>query len=351
MKRVAIVAQGLSNGGAEKVASIIANYLASHQYDILFICAYSKVKEYNINIAIKVINLDNFGNNKILKAINRNIQIYKIIKEYKAEIVISFITKDMFYTVLHNVPVIFSLRNDPARIDSDFLSSHIREYDYKHSKRIVFQTEEAKYFFDKSIQERGIIIDNPLQTDQLPQWNPSKKTFVTACRLNKQKNLPLLIQAFILFHRHHPDYQLEIYGDGPLAMQLSELIYSNHAENFIFLKGRTNDIYKIMSEASVFVLTSDFEGVSNSMLEALCIGIPCICTDCPPGGARMFIKNNLNGYLVPVGNKEELVERMEEAILNLDKFKNNIYRIFELRKRLNVETICEKWVSLLEEKI
>lgn len=350
MKRIAIVAHGLSNGGAEKVATIISNYLVLRQYEVLFICAYSGVREYHIDPQIKVEDIKVTSGNKLINVIDRNIQIYKKLIEFKAEVVISFITKEMFYSVMRNVHVIFSLRNDPANIDVDRLSSFIRKYDYKHAKKIVFQTPGAKEYFDKLIQKKGVIIENPLLTDELPIWNPLRKVFITACRLEDQKNIPLLIKAFIIFHQNHSDYILEIYGDGPLKKDLQKLIDNSHAESYIFLKGHTTKIYEIMSKATAFVLSSDYEGVSNSMLEALCIGVPCICTDCPPGGAKMFIKDDLNGYLVPVGNKDELAHKMERTITILDKFKENINRIFELRKRVNVNTVCEKWISLLEEK-
>lgn len=350
MKRIAIVAHGLSNGGAERVATIISNYLVSRQYEVLYICAYSGVREYHIDPQIKVEDIKVTTSNKLINLIDRNIQIFNKLNEFKAETVISFITREMFYSVMRNMHVIFSLRNDPARIDADRLSSFIRKFDYKHSKKIVFQTLGAKEYFDQSIQKKGVVIENPLLTDELPIWNPSRKAFITACRLEDQKNIPLLIKAFIMFHQRHSDYILEIYGDGPLKKDLKKLICNNHAERYIFLKGHTTEIYKIMSEATAFVLSSDYEGVSNSMLEALCIGIPCICTDCPPGGAKMFIKDDVNGYLVPVGDEDEMADKMEKTIMILDKFKDNINRIFELRKRVNVDTVCEKWISLLEEE-
>lgn len=350
MKRIAIVAHGLSSGGAEKVASIISNYLVSRQYDVLFICVYSSLREYHIDPRIRVEDIKVTSGNKFINVIERNIQVFNKLNEFKAEVVISFITREMFYSVMRNVHVIFSLRNDPARADVDRLSSFIRKFDYKRSQKIVFQTPGAKEYFDKSIQKKGVIIENPLLTDELPIWNPSRKVFITACRLDSQKNVPLLVKAFIMFHQNHSDYILEIYGDGPLKRDLQKMIYNNHAERYIFLRGRTTEIYKIMSEATAFVLSSDYEGISNSMLEALCIGIPCICTDCPSGGAKMFIKDDVNGYLVPVGNEDELAHKMERTITMLDNFKENINRIFELRKRVNVNTVCEKWISLLKEE-
>ena len=105
-----------------------------------------------------------------------------------------------------------------------------------------------------------------------------------------------------------------------------------------------------MKNSYCFLLTSDYEGLSNSMLEALCIGIPCICTDCPPGGARQYISDNENGFLVPIGDCELLIQKINKIINEKDIFiklkKNNI----NLRKKLDKNYICKIWENLINQE-
>ncbi|KAA2318184.1 glycosyltransferase, partial [Bacteroides caccae] len=95
------------------------------------------------------------------------------------------------------------------------------------------------------------------------------------------------------------------------------------------------------------VSTSDFEGLSNSMLEALSMGLPTICTDCPCGGARMVIEDGVNGFLIPVNNQKSLVDKMlliaGSSELTI-KLSNNALKI---NNKLNVDNICKQWISLL----
>lgn len=83
-------------------------------------------------------------------------------------------------------------------------------------------------------------------------------------------------------------------------------------------EGFRNDVHEKIADATMFVMSSDYEGLSNALLEAMAMGLPCISTDSPPGGARMVIRNGQNGLLVPVGNKEKLMEAMDSIAANAE---------------------------------
>lgn len=89
----------------------------------------------------------------------------------------------------------------------------------------------------------------------------------------------MLIQAFAEISPQNPDYQLIIYGEGPLRQELESLISNLHLDNKIFLPGFKKNIHELISDAEIFVLPSDYEGLSNALLEAMCMGIPCISTN------------------------------------------------------------------------
>lgn len=350
MKRITIVAQGLSDGGAERVASILANYFDSQGYLVQYICVYRKDKEYNLNanILVEYINTDKAG--KINRLLERNKKVYRLLKKFKPDRVISFVCHELLFSEIMGIPIIFSLRNDPTKIDSNRIMRYVRSIAYMKAKKIVFQTNGAKNFFNKKIRQKGIIIPNPVDSENFPEWETCihNKTFISACRLNKQKNLPMLIEAFEIVHASFPDYNLKIYGDGELREELEEIIRKRNLEECIKLMGHNSHIHEIMAESFAFVLSSDYEGLSNAMLEALCVGIPVICTDSPPGGARDYIADGENGLLTPVGNSKELAQKM--IMLITDKkmgYKFSLYSK-KIKEQLKLSRIGKQWEEVIQ---
>ena len=92
-----------------------------------------------------------------------------------------------------------------------------------------------------------------------------------------------------------------------LKQKLQDKIIQNENGNSIILKGRSDNINIVLSHAKAFILSSNFEGMPNGLLEAMAVGVPCISTDCPCGGPRTIITNGINGILVPVGDVDSMV--------------------------------------------
>ncbi len=352
-KKIAFISPGLSDGGAERVASIISNYLANHDYFVLFIAVFNDKKEYFLDEKIKYVNIKTKSTNSTFKLIERNKTIYKLLKDNKIDIAISFLRNEIVYSLHKKIKIIYSFRTDPKIKVGGFIKTWLRKYVVKKAKKIVFQTPDAMNYFKKdNILKKSLIIVNPVDTENLPRWNGSNSnTFITACRLTKQKNLPFLIKSFVLFHQKYQDYILEIYGDGEEYNLLKSLICELKAENFIRLLGHNNDIHHIMERSLCFVLVSDYEGLSNSMLEALVIGMPCICTDCPPGGAKMFITDNENGFLIDVRDQYKLIEKMEYVVRN--KYKLDIISLNaqSIKSQVKIDRVCEQWYEVLNNLI
>ena len=156
----------------------------------------------------------------------------------------------------------------------------------------------------------------------------------------------MMIDAFFTFHKIYGEYKLEIYGDGPMREELVNYIKKISADSFIKICGHKKNIHEIMAESYAFLLSSDYEGLSNSMLEALCIGVPCICTDCPPGGAKTFIKDGKNGFLVEVNNTNAMTNAMIKLVKN-EKLADDFFCANKnIRDELEEEKICERWEKL-----
>jgi len=350
MKKIAIISHGLSGGGAERVASLVANNLSDNGYNVLYIAVYSSEKEYKLSDNIKYEYIKTDSKNKYLRLIERSYKIDKLLKSFNPHVAVSFIINEtLISNICKRVPIIYTLRNDPYSHIKGFVNVFLCKFLYKRSARVIFQTNGAKKYFSEKIQNKGVIIPNPL-SDNLPYWNKDNhnKTIITACRLTAQKNIPMLINAFAQFHNDHTDYELCIYGKGELLSELELLCKSLNIEDCVRFPGYSNNIYKIMSESAIFALTSNFEGLSNSMLEALAIGIPTIVTDCPPGGAAQFVENNVNGFLIPLNDTDMLTKCFCTLAENPDRANSFSDKSIEIRSRLDQNCILEEWRNAIE---
>lgn len=350
MKRVAIIAHGLSDGGAERVASMVANFYARQGHEVLYLAVLCPDKEYPLDSRITYRYIDVRKTPKSIWFLRRSLEIDRQLREFGAEIAVSFLEKDAIVPNLRKtLPLIYSLRNDPAQSVKHPVIKAITFFSYRRAKRIVFQTQGAMDFFPEEIRARGTIIPNPL-TRKLPYWDPHnhEKRIITACRLTEQKNLPMLIRAFAIFYGNHPDYRLEIYGKGEQLESLQALCRELGIAQAVTFPGHSTDIHRIMATSAAFVLTSNFEGLSNAMLEALAIGIPTICTDCPPGGAREYITDGANGFLVPVGDVAALAEKMERLVSDPALCQKMFWQATQVRQRLKSDRVLAQWEQALE---
>ena len=243
--------------------------------------------------------------------------------------------------------IVVSERNDPYTTPSKKSRRLLRDLAFSKADKCVFQTADAKGFFSKEIQEKGIVIPNPINPDLPDRYiGDREKKIVAVGRLHPQKNFGLLIRAFSCIHKDYPEYKLVIYGRGNQENELRALISALDLNEYVELPGFSDDIYQDILKSSVYVSSSDYEGMSNSMLEALALGIPSVVTDCPIGGARMIIKNNVNGILVPVGDEKAMYDAIRR-ILSDKKFADMLSdEAYKIRADLPVEKIAREWLEL-----
>lgn len=156
-----------------------------------------------------------------------------------------------------------------------------------------------------------------------------------------------MINAFAKIAGQFPEYILEIYGDGDLKEILQEQIEELGLHKRIELKGTTSHILEKVYTASLFVLTSDYEGMPNALMEAMAIGVPCISTDCKPGGARDLIKNGENGWIVPRNDIEVLAERMTSVLSCPEQSDRMAKNALEIRRTHSSKKIFDRWENFI----
>lgn len=337
----------LGGGGAERVVSLLSTQLAHRGHDVSVVTWFDKPIVYPLDKKVRLIEL-HCPNNHTTGPWIQLARLRRVFKQENPDIILSFLVVVNMLSILANLglrsKLIISERNDPNQNPRQSWVRRVRNRLYRLADGFVFQTPDAKAYFAPSIQQRSTVIANPLST-QLPEpfTGERQKVFVTAVRLAPQKNLPMLMRSFARLHRDFPDYTLEIYGEGPDRDVLQQLISTLKAERFIFLKGFAQNLYARTAPATAFVLPSNYEGLSNSMIEALALGVPVISTDHPIGGARMFIKSHENGLLVSVGDEQALYEAMRYIVENPQQAANMAKKATQIRTQLSLPHVVEQW--------
>lgn len=351
-KEIVFVSNFLGNGGAARVITILADALTKKGYKVT-ICTFPfNDKEYTIKENVNYVKLSTKKKNKWLNKIERIWVLRKELKTHPNAVIISFEYFLNMQTIIScfglKNRLIVSERNDPSIVGGRFPINIIRNILYRFCNVLVCQTPDAKEYFPKSIQHHTVVIPNPIKEDLPDAWTGEREhVVVNFCRLGKEKNLPLLIDAFDTFRKVHDDYQLYIYGDGKEKDAIEHYISERGLNQYVVLHEAVLDIHKRILKSAMFVSSSNFEGISNSMLEAMAIGIPTICTDCPCGGARMAIEHGINGLLTPVKDKESLVKQMIFIADNPDEAHRMSTNAQKVRQKFSSLQIMELWNQVI----
>ncbi len=388
IKTVYIVLYTLSVGGAERHASSIANYLSEHGYDVKILLLQNDIIEYSLQDDIEVIPLSNLKypntvTNSKVSFVNRILlKIYKKISEKKYEfldkklyieslylrkldfyfstqnsieqsIVLSFmaipnITTAILKSKFRYKLILGEFTSPQLEFEIDSPENQLKQMYFPNADGFVFQTYEQEEFYSYLTEVKKIVIPNPIEEISInPFYGKRKKEIVNYCKHVKAKNLPLLIHSFAKIVREYPEYKLVIYGDGPERNNTEKCVVDHGIQDSVFLKPYARNVLELVRDSAMFVSSSDREGISNSMLEAMAIGLPTICTDCPAGGARMFIESYKNGIVVPVNDSEALYEAMKYFIDNPDKAQNMSKNAIDIRKTLEKKKILQQWHDFL----
>lgn len=355
LNRLVFVCDSMGSGGAEKVIASLSNSFVKKGINVTIVgVADLNVPHsfYELDNCIEYITLSN-GSGKRIKALQRPFVLRKALKGLSPDVVISFLPNANIYTWLSligtKIPHIVSERNNPYLDPKKKIVRLLKTLSFIFADGRVFQTKDAMNYYSKVIQDGGTIIKNPivLNTDKIV-FAPIKKKIVLAVgSLKAQKNYKCLLDAFKIFNeRMNGCYRLKIYGEGSLKNELIQYGSVNGIAQFVDFVGNDTEWHKKEQDDAMYVLSSDYEGMPNSLAEAMLLGIPSISTDCPTGGSRELIKDGINGLLVPVNDYAALADKMIEITkISPEKLYN------ETRTMLidySVEEISIQWINYIK---
>lgn len=395
-KEIVFLIKVMSGGGAERVVSLLSKAVVEKGYQTTLLLTHQSKKDAlltDLNPQIKVVSLQDeisdiktprfrqktimllarfigklkFLNKKaeykasVLKYLSRNLKEVLYLKNFfkarKGATAVAFLYDSIFLSLLAKGKrnrLIISERGDPRQSANSKTTMAFLKNEFQKADGFVFQSPDAQQWYLENTTARGTVIFNPVKADlPEPYKGVRRKKIVNFCRVSAQKNLLMLVDAFEMFNKHFPEYELFIYGD-PVGNDAEDYIESVEekidrasCKDKIFLLPSRRDIHDEIKDYSMFVSSSDFEGMSNSMLEAMALGLPCVCTDCPAGGARAVINDGENGLLVPVGDSEKLYLAMKRVVED-EQLSNKLSQNSVLvRETQSLEKIIEKWLEII----
>lgn len=309
--KIVFVLPDMPGGGSERVVAMLANEYAKRGYQTAILLFAGNQVAYPLDERIEVFIAGKVSGGNPFIQVSRLFKMRRYYRKNKGCYIFSFCVRGSIFSVIAAACIphrlLVSERNDPTRMSG----KKLRDWSYRKAEKLVLQTEEVKRYFSKDIQKKSVVIPNPVAGNMPePFHGERKKQIVSVGRLQPQKNHRLLLDAFAEFHKVYADYELHIFGIGELENELKNHARELHIEKYIIFRGFSSDVQLEIWDSAMFVLSSDYEGISNSMIEALSMGVPVISTDCPVGGSRTYIENGVNGLLTPVGDQKALTKAM-----------------------------------------
>lgn len=359
MRKIVFYINAIHHGGAERVICNLATQFSERQYECVLLTSFIDEWEYKYGEKVR---RDSLFDRPIKGFLKRNIclisELRHRLREEDPDVLISFMAEPNFRAIISamglKTKVIVSVRNDPNKEYPNFFMRILAKTLYRKATGIIFQTEDAKRWFPTSIQRKAAVIYNQVDTAFYETvYEGERHNIVTTGRLVPQKNHKMLIKAFSMIADKIPD-DLYIYGDGELRSELEMLIRELNMERRVFMPGSIKNVADTIKSAKLFVLSSDYEGMPNSLMEAMALGLPCISTDCPCGGPRMLLEKRVgNDILLPVGRPDLLAKAMLK-LLECDELRNRTGKILRESAALffpdNVYHIWESFICSTDDK-
>ena len=363
LRKIMIHINSLGKGGAERVASLLASRFVEDNIQVVVATEWTEEQEYEVDGRVKRVHAGltpkQEKSHRFFKLWYRVKNLRKVILQEQPEVILSFCVKANYRAVQAamgtNIPVIVSVRNDPKVDYVGKAKAVMNKLFLNKAAGCVFQTEEAKEFFDEVLQKKSIIICNPVNEKYLQAERKAPKSkIVYVGRLVEQKNPMHLVKAFEKIILKYPRYQLYLYGDNFEDECKEELIryldqpIKEEVKAHVHFMGRSDKLESEMADAAMFVLPSNYEGMPNALMEAMALGLPVISTDCPCGGSRYWIEPFVTGQLVPVKDVEAMAEAMEYYILHPREAENMGKKARRRLQEATLDKVYRQWKRYME---
>ncbi len=349
-----IFCSALQAGGAERVLSILSHPFAEYYERVTYLMWYDLPVFYEIDSRVKLVSVERESGGGYCK---RLWWMRRYIQKQQPDVVLSFSTpfNMLALTALLGTRqrIVVAERNDPRGFKWGRIRKWARILLYHAADGILTQTPSERLCFKGALLNKTTVIYNPVLIPEalvgVAVHTPKKPMIVSVARLVKQKQQIDLIRAFARFHQAHPSYHLVFYGDGPELSNLQSCAMELGVAQAVHVQGTVANVWEHMLSADMFVMSSRFEGMSNALIEAMCLGLPSISTKV--SGAIDLIEHGKNGFLVNVSDVEKISYYMDLLATDSELSKKLGTEASRLYANLKVDIIAQQWMSYLDKYI
>lgn len=355
MKKIFMVIPTLGDGGGERLVVDLSIKLQNKGYNVYLVSLYDKINSINTEKAVA----NNLNIIYLKKKLGLDISLFfkvrKILRLYKPDIIHTHLDAMLYFLPFYNKKIRkFHTVHSIAQKEASGLQKIIRIIAFKIKKVIpvAISNSIAKtvaYYYKINLTEIPVVY-NGIDTSKYYRFCKQDKqlfTLINVGTLYEVKNQMYLIDAFAMFNKKHTNSQLFILGDGPLKDQLQNKIESLQLVNKVHLVGKVTNVWDYLAKSDVFVVTSKYEGLPLSMLEAMASGLPIISSNV--GGIEDVLKDNINGFLYDLNNIDILVDYISLLYCNSEIRKKMSETNFMTSKRYDIEIMSDNYVKLYEE--
>lgn len=361
----------LSGGGAERVFLNLINNFNRNNFQVHLL-----VGKLQGNYCKELTNdliLHELGTTRLLKSL---LPMIKIIWQIKPDIILatlgyvvtasfaSFVSFKNSFVISRFGNTISSFLEEKKKQGSVnyFLQFVINKSVFYLSDLIIVQSNHMRKDLNECFKLREkylqkiVHINNPIQCDVLNKSKNSNEyneffnnnfVYISVGRLDYRKNYEDLIRAFQKVVKDFPNARLMIIGEGEYRPKLEQIICELQLQNFVSLPGFISHPESLVSRSNYYVSSSLYEGVSNSILESLALGIPVIATNCP-SGIREIITEGENGYLVSMSGNvtNNLAEKMSYGYENMHEMNANKISLM-IKENFDIKVVLEKYEIII----
>ena len=355
---IALYISSMRKGGAERVIANLAQYLDEKGYHVVLVTTHKVEIEYEVPETVKRILSEpdecELQSGRIRNFLTRFRKLRRIWKEEKPDVIVSFIGKNNIMAILTSlgmgIPVAVSVRGEPGEEYYNGLLRFLARNLFRLADGVILQTKRCMEFFPKGVRKKAIILKNPVNPVffREPYRGEREKTIVAVGRVDENKNHEMLIRAFAGIADEFPEYRLIIYGDGDKRSDLLKLTRELKLEDRISLPGNIDNVADAIYKTRVFVLSSNTEGMPNTLIEAMISGLTVVSTDCPCGGPAELIVHGVNGLLSPVKDVNAMKENLQYVLNDLHRADEMAHEASKTSDIYDVNKVYLEWERYLK---
>jgi GalNAc-alpha-(1->4)-GalNAc-alpha-(1->3)-diNAcBac-PP-undecaprenol alpha-1,4-N-acetyl-D-galactosaminyltransferase len=365
--RITFVIHSLAPGGAERVASNMANYWARNgcQITLLTLKGETEPPFYELHPAVALHPLGLPGkSDNLFKELGNNwyrlSAVRNAIRASRPDVVISFMDLTNVLVLLAavglRIPTIVTEHSDPHMHLIGKGWDLLRSFSYRWARRLVVLNQSVLDYFSPAVRKRGRVIPNAvvlpdsLGSATQPAVTRRNRLILAMGRLSREKGFDLLLEAFAQVVLAHPDWSLEIWGEGPLRADLEASRDELGLRERVAFLGLSRQPFEKMMQAELFVLSSRYEGFSMVLCEAMACGLPVISFDCP-SGPRGIVRDGIDGILVPAADVIALAAALDRLMGDDAERRRLAERAPEVVVRFGEAAVMQTWDELLREVV